>query len=362
MKSEATSPNARRTPLDWSLLKRVLLVRLRSIGDTVLMTPCLQALKEFKPDVEISVVTEPVAAPILQGHPLVDNLLVAPRSLASRLSLVARLRRMDFGAAFNLHGGSTAMFLTAGSRARFTFGFGDQQGAWMLSQRAPAPQVLLGRTTIHSVEQQLALLSFAGVPLPEEPRLSLPTSTESAASARTRLAEAEIPVASLASGRFAVVAPGAAFESKRWGAREFAAVIDHLNTRWRLASIIVAGPGQEQLSEEVARHSDSKPRIVSKISLAELIAIIGNFGRLFVGNDSGPMHIAAALCCPIVAVFGSSNPDVWHPWTGGAYRVLGGQQGIGDSDVRGSIEKVSIEEVTAAVDDVMQATATCAAS
>jgi hypothetical protein len=61
-------------------------------------------------------------------------------------------------------------------------------------------------------------------------------------------------------------------------------------------------------------------------------------------------------------VFGSSNPDVWRPWTSGAYRVLGGQQGTGDNNIRGLIDTISVEEVTAAVDDVMQATASCAAS
>ena len=326
------------------------------------MTPCLQALKDFQPTVEISVVTEPIAAPILEGHSLVDHLFVTSRKLASRLALIAHLRRMGFDVAFNLHGGSTAMFLAAASGAQFTVGFRDQQGSWLLSERAPAPHLILGRNTIHSVEQQLALLSFAGVPLPERPRLSLPAFPEAAARARTTLIEAGIPLASLASGRFAIVAPGAAFESKRWGAREFASVIDHLNSRWQLASIIIAGPGQEPLAAEVSALSDLKPRVVSRISLAELTAIVGNFGRLFVGNDSGPMHIAAALCCPIVAVFGSSNPDVWHPWTSGAYRVLGGRQGTPDNNVRGSIDTVSIDEVSAAVDDVMQATATCAAS
>jgi lipopolysaccharide heptosyltransferase III len=363
LKSEAgSSPNARRTPLDWSRLKRVLLVRLRSIGDTVLMTPCLQALKDFQPDVEIGVITEPIAAPILEGHTLVDHLFVTSRTLGARLGLMARLRRMGFDVAFNLHGGSTAMFLTAASGAQYTVGFRDQRGSWLVSERAPAPQSILGRNTIHSVEQQLALLSFAGVPLPERPRLSLPASPEAAARARTRLIEAGVPIATIASSRFVIVAPGAAFESKRWGVREFAAVIDHLNSRWQLASIIIAGPEQGPLASEVSALADSKPRVLSRISLAELIAIVGNFGRLFLGNDSGPMHIAAALCCPIVAVFGSSNPDVWHPWTSAAYRVIGGRQATADSNVRGSIDTVSIDEVTAAVDDVIQATATCAAS
>jgi ADP-heptose:LPS heptosyltransferase len=101
---------------------------------------------------------------------------------------------------------------------------------------------------------------------------------------------------------------------------------------------------------------------LSNISLAELKAVIGNLGRLFVGNDSGPMHIAAALGCPVVAVFGSSNPDVWHPWTSAAYRVLGGERGTPDSDVSGSITSVSVQEVTVAVDEVIGFAARNAAS
>lgn len=363
MKSEvSSSPNAARTPLDWSRIKRVLLIRLRSIGDTVLMTPCLQALKDWQPAVEIGVVTEPSAAPVLEGHSLVDYLFVTTKALTSRVSLTARLRGKGFDLAFNLHGGSTAMLLTAMSGAKHTFGFRDQQGSWLLSERAPAPDLLLGRKRIHSVQQQLALLSCAGVPAPQQPRLSLAISSDAEASARTKLIGAGLAVASLTSRRFAIVAPGAAFESKRWGAREFASVIDHLNSRWQLESIIIAGPGQEHLAGEVAAFSNSDPRVLSTVSLAELKAVVGIFGRVFVGNDSGPMHIAAALGCPVVAVFGSSNPDVWHPWTSAAYRVLGGERGTADSNIRGSIATIGVHEVIAAVDEVIESAATRAAS
>lgn len=254
------------------------------------------------------------------------------------------------------------MLLTAVSGAKRTFGFRDQQGSWLLGERVPGPDVLLGRKRIHSVEQQLALLSCAGVPAPQQPRLSLAISSDAGASARTKLLASGLEVASLTSRRFAIVAPGAAFESKRWGAREFASVIDHLNSRWQLDSIIIAGPGQEHLAGEVAGFSESSPRVLSKLSLAELKAIIGIFGRVFVGNDSGPMHIAAALGCPVVAVFGSSNPDVWHPWTSAPYRVLGGERGVADSNVRGSITATRVDEVMAAVDEVIELAVTHAAS
>jgi ADP-heptose:LPS heptosyltransferase len=326
------------------------------------MTPCLQALKEFQPAVEISVVTERIAGPVLEGHPLLDNLFVASKTLTSRFGLLARLRRENFDVAVNLHGGSTAMLLTAMSGAKHTVGFRGQQGSGFLSEPAPAPDIILGRARIHSVEQQLALLSFAGVPLPHQPRLSLAISSDAAASARTKMIGAGLNVSSLTPKRFAIVAPGAAFESKRWGARKFASVIDHLAGRWQLESIVIAGPGQEQLAGEVADFSDSRPCVLSNITLAELKAVIGIFCRVFVGNDSGPMHIAAALGCPIVAVFGSSNPDVWHPWTSAAYRVLGGERGTPDSNVRGSITAIPVRAVTLAADEVIESAATSVAS
>lgn len=350
------------SPVDWPRVRSVLLIRLRSIGDTVLMTPCLDALNAFQPDIEIGVVIEPLAQEMVEGHPMIDKLFIAGKSASSRLSLITRLRRERFDVAINLHGGTTGMFLAAMSGAKHTIGFRDQPASWLLTGRAPAPNVILGRERIHSVEQQLALLQWAGVPMPERPRLSLAIDPNAAASVRTKLINSGVNAASLASARFAIVAPGAAFESKRWTARGFASVIDHLSNRWKLESIVVAGPGQEALAREVAETSSSSPLVLSNITLAELMVVIRTFGLVFAGNDSGPMHIAAAVGCPILAMFGSSNPDVWHPWTEAPYRVLGGERGTGDSNHRGSIEQIAVDEVITAVDEVLQIAVTQAAS
>jgi ADP-heptose:LPS heptosyltransferase len=173
------------------------------------MTPCLQALSDWRPSAEITVVTEPSAAPVLEGHPLIDRLLVTGKMVTSRLGLLAQLRREAFDLAFNLHGGSTAMLLTSLSGAKHTFAFRGQRGSWLLTDRAPDLDVLLGRQTVHSVEQQLALLSVAGVPVPEQPRLSLAIDAEASARARAKLIATGLTGVSLTSGRFAIVAAGA---------------------------------------------------------------------------------------------------------------------------------------------------------
>lgn len=369
MKSDAgNSPDAARTPLDPSRVQRVVLIRLRSIGDTVLMTPSLAALKAWRPDVNITVVSEPLAAPLLENHPLVDELILAERSLASRSALIARLRRARFDAAFNMHGGSTGAVLARFAGPARSFGYRGLSLSWLLSDRAPSPDVILRRSRIHSVEQQLALLRWSGVPCANSNAgLSLVVSPEAQAGVRERLRLTGAPGWN-ETGGFVCLVPGAAMESKRWDAEGFAAVADHLSERWHLPSVIVAGPGQEALAHNVASVTRSRPFVVTGLSLKELVALLG-LARLFVGNDSGPMHIAAALARPIVAIWGSSDPDVWRPWTQAPCRVVQHDEARERSVKRQAGEALSLDhsrqeiklispaEVIAAVDEVLKLSA-----
>ena len=358
MKSDSGStPNAD-TPLDWSLVQRVLLIRLRSIGDTVLMTPCLAALKAWRPDLEITVVSEPLAAPLLENHPLVDDLIIAEGSLSSRSALISKLRKARFGAAFNMHGGPTGALLARLAGSTQSVGYQGQALSWLLSRRAPAPDVILGRSRIHSVEQQLALLNWTGVPLVDSrPQLSLHVNPEIEQRVRTKLESLgghswkEI----LWRG-FGCIMPGAAFESKRWNAEGFACAADHLRERWNLPCVIVAGPGQEELARQVASKTLAQTPVVDGLSLKELVALLA-MTRVFVGNDSGPMHIAAALERPIVAVWGSSDQSVWHPWTEAPWRIISSKSTPAQHDLceaNGGIKSIGTDEVITAVDEVLE--------
>src|SRR5689334_15812967 len=140
----------------------------------VLMTPCLAALKSLRPDLQVTVVSEPLAAPVLEDHPLVDHLIVADKSLAGRTRLAGELRRRRYDVAFNLHGGTTATWLARLAGAKCTIGYKSYRHSQWLDLRAPSSEVILGRKPLHSVEHQLALLHWAGVPWPQERlRLSL---------------------------------------------------------------------------------------------------------------------------------------------------------------------------------------------
>ena len=335
---------------DWSAVRRVLLVRLRSIGDTVLMTPCLAALKALRPDLEITVVSEPLSAPLLEDHPLIDRLLVVSSDLGARARLVRELRRQGFDVGVNLHGGTTAMFLTRLSGARHTTAYADYRYAGLLTCPAPAPDRILKRRTIHSVEQQLALLYWLGVPPAAAPPLSLRVSEAAIRSVGERLAAGGI-VTTRTSGRgFTVLAPAAAMESKRWPTEAFARVSEHIARRWGLPSVVIAGPGQEPIARRLASLSPAGPRVITGLDLKELMALI-SLSSLFVGNDSGPMHIAAAFRRPVVGLFGSSNADVWRPWSEAPARVV---QAVEGSDPETRIRDIPVEAVTGAVDGVME--------
>jgi ADP-heptose:LPS heptosyltransferase len=141
-------------------------------------------------------------------------------------------------------------------------------------------------------------------------------------------------------------------------------VADHLSERWNLPSVIVAGPGQEKLARHVASSARVDTAVLTGLSLKELVALL-RMSRVFVGNDSGPMHIAAALDRPIVAVWGSSESTVWHPWTLAPYRVVNGDRRNDEATGRSgdganlerdptAIKQIRASEVIAAVDEVLE--------
>ncbi|HVF27288.1 MAG TPA: glycosyltransferase family 9 protein, partial [Pyrinomonadaceae bacterium] len=155
---------------DWHEVRRVLVVRLRSIGDTVLATPSLYALRRFLPDTQIDVLLEDCVAPLLDASPDVDRVITVKRhDTSSRLRVVQGLRAAHYDVAFNLHGGSTAALLTWASGARHRVGYQSHRYARLHNHSAPAASELWRREKTHSVEQQLALLGWTGVPVSDRP-------------------------------------------------------------------------------------------------------------------------------------------------------------------------------------------------
>ena len=131
---------------DWQRIERVLVVRLRSIGDTVLATPSLHALRRFLPHARIDVLLESWVAPVLDGFPEVDNIITVERNgTASRARVARRLRAARYDVAYNLHGGTTAALLVRASGAQHRVGYFNYQYSRLHNHLAPSPLFLWGQ-------------------------------------------------------------------------------------------------------------------------------------------------------------------------------------------------------------------------
>jgi predicted lipopolysaccharide heptosyltransferase III len=296
---------------DWSQVRRVLVVRLRSIGDAVLTTPSLFALRRFLPQAQIDILLEDWVAPVLEGSDLVDRVIeIARDSKTGRARLARELRASRYDVVYNLHGGTTATLLTRATGAKHRVGFGHYQYARLHNHAAPSSLEIWQRPSLHSVEQQLALIGWTGVPVTDRPPTRLAVTDGALLSIAEKLRAAgwedeDKPVA--------VIHPAAAFDTKQWATKNFARVADDLAARG-LTTIAIVSPKEKQAVESLMKQTSARVIGLSDLSLPEVTALASR-ARLFVGNDSGIAHVAAAAGAPCVVIFGSSNVVHWRPWT-----------------------------------------------
>ena len=300
---------------DWADVRKVLLVRLRSIGDSVLSTPSAFALKRFLPNVKVDILVEDWVAPLLDHHPHIDNVLALERGgLMSRMRASRELRSEKYDVVYNLHGGTTATFLTRATGARHRVGFKTYQYAQLHNHLAPSPLLLWGQQKTHSVEQQLALLGWTGVPVTDRPRTQLGMSPEAAETINQRLA-----AVGLTDRKIALIHPAAAFATKQWATENFARVVEFVAERG-FAPIAIAASHEQAVLENLVAESSVHIETFD-LSLPEVTALAAR-SQLFIGNDSGIAHIAAAVGTRCVVVFGSSNIAHWRPWNSAPAEVV----------------------------------------
>ncbi len=300
---------------DWQTVERVLVVRLRSIGDTVLSTPSLFALKRFLPHASIDILLEDWVAPVLDGYPHVDEVITLERkSFASRARVARQLRANRYDVVYNLHGGTTATLLTRATGARHRVGYESYQYARLHNHLSPASSFLWGQDKTHSVEQQLALLGWTGVPVSDRPPTSLAVTESANASIQSRL-----QASGLIDAKFVVIHPAAAFQTKQWAAENFGRVAEAMSAQG-LAIVVITTPNEKSIADELNRSVAVPTVTFTDLALPEITALLSR-ARLFVGNDSGIAHMAAAMRTPLVVIFGSSNRAHWRPWVSGASRT-----------------------------------------
>ncbi|MSV34503.1 MAG: glycosyltransferase family 9 protein [Bryobacterales bacterium] len=282
---------------------RIAVIRLRSLGDCVLTTPALALLKAHRPDLHVSVVVERRFAEMFEDNPDVDAIGEKPNHPLLAL---------------NLHGGTRSMMLTATSGAKYRVGFGHHSFSFVYTHKIPRAQEILGEERpVHTAEHLASAMFWLGVPRVEIPRAKL-----------VARSKPNYPP-------YVVVHPFASAPPKAWPRERFAALAAQLQSQgWE--PMILAGPADDA-------SAFSQFQVFRNAPLSDVKNLMSG-ATLFVGNDSGPAHIAAAFGVPVVVLFGPSNPVTWAPWRTEA-RVLTSQ---------GSIDKIALAEVSAAAESLVR--------
>lgn len=308
------------------------------MGDCLLLTSPVRALKEEFPDFRISVLVESRFAPCFDGNPDFAEVI----SLKSKSS-AARLITRHFKAVINLHGGPTSFAyscLAWGNR----IGAEQYQYRYLYNGLVPALE-----PHTHSVDRTMSTFRWLGLERTSEaPPLRYEVHADEAGKMR----------AAMRGRPYVVIHPGALLTTKRWEAGRFAHVARALQTDG-FTIALTAGPGEEALVIDVARNVPGAS-ILLGLTIPELAELIRG-ARLYIGNDSGPMHLASAVGTRIVVPWGSSDSDAWRPWGVPSsvvqnpfecnpcpgYRCL-----VADTPL--CIESVTVEQVIAAAKELLK--------
>lgn len=317
---------------------RILVTRLRFLGDIVLSTPLLQALRDEVPDARIEYLASAPYAEVLQGHPCIDRLhvLAAQPGAGDLLRLLRALRagpRIDWAIDLFSNPRSALILALSGARQRVGSDRGLRGRLYQHRRQRPAGD----RSAIrHHLDRLVPMLGQ--LPAPGPTRLF-------ADAARTdRLLDS----LGLAGGQFTLIHPGSTWPEKAWPAQRWPELMSGLRDQGQM--LVVLPPGEEDMAAEVARAGGGK--LLPALSIADLSCLLTRAG-LYVGNDGGVMHMAVAHQVPTVGLFGPTEPDIWFPYTQtGPYRVLGGIEGPED-DGLARLAQVSVDMVQLAIDEVL---------
>ena len=287
---------------------RFLIARMSAIGDTVLTLPVLCALRRAFPKAFIAWVVERSAAPMLQGHDALDELIVLPRLWLKSPREIWNFRRRLLALAIETTIDPQSVSKTAlacwlsGAGRRIGFGgrYGKELSPWLNNERRVHRQA-------HITDRSLELLEPLGVqPGPVEfrvPRCAPAEATIAAYLSRTQLDRG-----------YAIVNPGARWDSKLWPLERYAEVVTALADNHGLTSVVVwAGDRERAWAEAIVAAAPKAATLAPRTDLLELTALLRR-ARIFIGSDTGPMHTAAAVGTPCVAMYGTTRPEDCGPY------------------------------------------------
>lgn len=288
--------------------RRVLVSRLRRIGDVILSLPLLDALREQFPDATIDYLAEASPAQAVIGHPAVDTVHAAPTKggwlLPAPWPLLHALRRTNYDWVIDLYGNPRSALLAAWTGAPIRVGPGRRGRRHFYSHHLPRVDEPLSAVAHHLLALQVLGVNPSGEP--RRPRIHL-DETELAAG-RERLADV-----TSGTGPRVGLHVGNRWPAKRWPEERFAALLRVLS-RAGVEPIVLAGPGEEELAKRVAMAAPTGNAVViAGLPLRRYWGVVAALDVL-VTNDGSPLHSGPALGVPTVGILGPTVPEIWFPY------------------------------------------------
>lgn len=298
--------------------KRILIIKPSSLGDIVHALPVLATLRKSYPQAHIAWLVNHSFAPLLQGHPLLSEAILFDRHgygemlgnagmLGSFGDFVVSLRRRQFDLVIDLQGLFRSGFLTAATGARTRVGFATARefAALAYNLRVSCPHDVR-----HAVDRNLRVAAALGLDIgdPQFP-LGLRLHETTAAQGMLNYAAGE-PI-----DRFTAIIPGARWTTKQWSPLRFAELIDRLHAAGHPPCVLLGSPDERGVAAQIVDRCQTRViDLVGKSNLRELAALL-DLSQQVICNDSGPMHIAAALGKPTIALFGPTDPRRCGPYS-----------------------------------------------
>lgn len=281
------------------LVEKILIIRIDRIGDIILSTPALRALRQSYPKAQVHLLVSDYTKDLVVNNKNADKIIIFKKDILDN----------DYDLAIALHPGIIENKLTFKSGAKFRIGYSGRGGSFYLTDIIKDDRDIRVR---HEVISALEAVGRAGCSI-EDKSLEVSLSKEGEAFADEFFRENK-----LSKDDFVVmIHPGARQEYIRWKKDGFAEVADRLIKEKNAKIILLSGKDELDLITDVKSLMHEEPIIVSDIALRELVSLTGKV-KLFIGNSTGPMHIASALKIPLIAIFGARHPldslEAWGPW------------------------------------------------
>jgi heptosyltransferase-2 len=339
--------------------KRILIARTDRIGDVLLSTPVIKALRDRYPQAYIAMMVSPYARDIVEGNPYLDKVIIydkdgAHKSWFNSFKFSRGLKKKKFDLALILHPANRVHLVSflAGIPRRIGY---DRKLGFLLTDRIKHTKQLGEK---HELEYNLDLLRYLNIE-PQEKNLYMPVKPESEKWVRELFKQEGIQEAD----KLLAIHPAASCPSKIWPAERFAQAADKLAQKYGFKILIIAGPKDLKTAEVLVKHLRSGViNLAGKTSVSQLASFLKRCA-LFISNDSGPVHIASAVGTPVISIFGRNqaglSPRRWGP-VGLKDRVLHKETGCIECLAHNCqkqfacLKAISVEDVLAAADAILR--------